>query len=170
MRPPAAVAAAALAWTTCARADEPARGGAGPEQPSRSGIVMAGVHSRTLYGTPTWLATVSAGAAFSWFDLSVQAGRGRTTSSLVVSEVAVAGFLRFAAARRLQVGPTVAVGWLGVERVTSDDSLDFVMGRVGGRVELELAPTRFAPLLSVDVGVASPSSAFSALVAAGGRY
>lgn len=167
----AATLGATLAWASPASAGEDAGpAGATSPTPGRTGVVTLGVQGRRLYGTTTWLGVLRGGLVLRRFDVAVQAGRGQTTSSLVVNDAALSTFVRFEPARGFRLGVSGAVGVLSVERATNDSPLILSYARLGGRAEVDLAHTAFAPLVALDVGVAGPGRELSVVVAGGGRF
>ena len=172
MRSRLAAAGLLLAWSCPAQAEEPPlRVGESREVgPTRPAIVTLGLQARSIYGTPTWLATMSLGLAFSKADLALQVARGETSSSLRVTEVSTSLYLYRSPWRGVRLGPSTAVGLISVERVTNDSPLILFFARFGARGEVDLATTRFAPLLSLDVGAAGPHRALSVVLAMGGRF
>lgn len=178
LSPRAAVIGVVLAWCSGARAEEPLRGAAGlddptgaraDDQPARAVVATAGVHYRRVYGTPSWLAAASVGRSSRWLDVAAGLGRGRTSSSLSVSDLSATGYLHVRD-RWLRLGVTGALGLLAVDRATGAGPLVLSYARVGARAEVQLAASRTAPLLTVDLGVAGPSADVSLLVAAGARF
>lgn len=141
------------------------------DEPERRAVAAAGLTYRQIYGTPIWLAMLSLGRAYPNVDLSARVSSGRTTSDLSVVDLAGTMFL-YGRDSVFRVGPVVTLGVLSVERVTQERSLSMNYAGIALRMEVDLATTRFAPLLAADAGVVGRSGerSFSSTLAVGGRF